>query len=106
MIGPIEEAAAAYVTARLNVLALKKQRAACVCEDYEAPETDARGMYYYDGHPECRFRPDDKPCAPCAERAKINARISKATAAARRRFIDLAGLVKAAEFFAGLESKP
>ena len=93
----IETAAAAFVAARLHVLALKKARTACRCEEWEAPETDERGFTYHKGVDVCRHRPDDKPCDACVEWLKVNAQIPKATAAARRRFMALTALVNGGE---------
>mgnify|MGYP005609218451 CR=1 FL=1 len=95
----IETAAAAYVAARLNVLSLKRARTACRCEQASRLDTDASGFYVTPFVPRCSLRPEDEPCAPCVERAKINAQLPKAAAAARRRFVQLAALVKAAEHF-------
>ena len=99
----IETAAAAFVAARLHVLACKKARAACKCEEWEAPEFDERGLTY-PGVAACRHRPNDKPCDACVEWLRVDAQIPKATAAARRRFVALTALVKAAEFFNGTEA--
>lgn len=94
----IETAAAAFVAARLHALALKKARTACKCEEYDAPESE-NGRIYHDGKACCRFRPEDEPCVPCVERAKTDAQIPKATAAARRRFVALRDVVRAAKVF-------
>lgn len=99
----IESAAAAFVAARLHVLALKKARTASKCEEWGAPESE-NGFTHFDGVDVCRHRPNDKPCDACVEWLRVDAQIPKATAAARRRFLTLTALVKAAEFFNGTEA--